>query len=430
MDCMTDADPVRTAEIIAIGSELLGPSRLDTNSLFLSERLASLGIDLRAKAVVGDNRSELGALLRQALERVDVVILTGGLGPTDDDVTRDAVADVLERPLTEDPAIIEAIARRFARRGLRMPDVNRRQAMVLEGGVVLDNPNGTAPGQWIEHGRRIVVMLPGPPRELQPMMDTLVSERLAARAGRARAFRSTLFITGRGESHVEEATQPIYSAWLYESPPIETTILASPGQVELHFVTRSADADAAERRLARARADIAAVLGDDVFSTSGEPMEEVVGRLLLDRHLTIAIAESCTGGLLMSRLTDVPGSSAYVLGGVVVYSNELKTDLASVPAALIEEHGAVSEPVARALAEGVRARTGASIGVGITGIAGPGGGSAQKPVGTVCTAVVTPDGTTRARTFSYPGGRAMIKSFATQGALDMVRRALTSERRE
>jgi nicotinamide-nucleotide amidase len=424
---MTDTDPVRTAEIIAVGSELLGSTRLDTNSLFVAERLASLGIDLRAKAVVGDNRAELAGLVRQALERADVVILSGGLGPTDDDVTRDAVSDAIERPLIETPSITETIARRFAKRGLRMPEVNRRQAMVIEGGVVLDNPNGTAPGQWIEHGRRIVIMLPGPPRELKPMMETLVAGRLAARAGRERAFRSALFITGRGESHVEEATQPIYATWLRETPPIETTILASPGQVELHFTLRSADAAAAERRLAKARDEMVAVLGDDVFSTEGRPMEEVVGELLIDRKLTIAVAESCTGGLLLSRLTDVPGSSNYVLGGVIVYSNELKTTLASVAPALIQEHGAVSEPVALALAEGVRAQTGSAIGVGITGIAGPSGGSERKPVGTVCTAVVTPGGATRVRTFSYPGGRAMVKFFATQGALDMVRRALRNQ---
>jgi nicotinamide-nucleotide amidase len=421
---MTDVEPVRTAEIIAVGSELLGSTRLDTNSLFVAERLASLGIDLQAKAVVGDNRAALAGLLRQALERADVVILSGGLGPTDDDVTRDAVSDALERPLIETPSITETIARRFARRGMRMPDVNRRQAMVLEGGVVLDNPNGTAPGQWIEHGRRIVIMLPGPPRELKPMMETLVGGRLAARAGRERAFRSVLFITGRGESHVEEATQPIYSTWLRESPPIETTILASPGQVELHFTLRSADAAAAEQRLGKARDEMLGVLGEDVFSIDGRPMEEVVGQLLVDRKLTIAVAESCTGGLLLSRLTDVPGSSSYVLGGVIAYSNQLKTTLASVAPALIQEQGAVSEPVALALAEGVRARAGSSIGVGITGIAGPSGGSEQKPVGTVCTAVVMPGGETRVRTFSYPGGRAMIKFFATQGALDMVRRAL------
>jgi nicotinamide-nucleotide amidase len=417
--------PLHTAEIIAIGSELLGSTRFDTNSLFLSDRLASLGIELRAKTVVGDSRTEVAAHLRQALGRVDVLILTGGLGPTDDDVTRDAVADVLGVPLIENPSIVSRLSQRFARRGLHMPEVNRRQAMVLEGGVVLENPNGTAPGQMFERGHQLILLLPGPPRELQPMMEELVSTVLATRVGADRLFRTTLFIVGRGESHVEEVAQPVYSKWLTGSPRIETTILAAPGQIELHLVTRSADASAAERALAEARDELLAVLGQDVFSIDGRPMEEIVGKLLLDRGLTISAAESCTGGLMMSRLTDVPGSSAYVLGGVVAYSNPLKVDLATVTPELIAAHGAVSEPVAVALAEGIKARTGASFGVGITGIAGPTGGTPQKPVGTVVVAVAGPDRTIGVRTFFLFGGRPQIKFQATQVALDMIRRLLS-----
>jgi nicotinamide-nucleotide amidase len=414
---------LQTAEIIAIGSELLGSTRLDTNSLVLAERLASLGIDLRSKSVVGDNRREVAEHLRRALDRVDLVILTGGLGPTDDDVTRDALADVLGVPLVEQPAIVERLVQRFARRGLQMPDVNRRQALVIQGGVVLENPNGTAPGQMVGVGHRLVVLLPGPPRELTPMIDALVAGPLAARVGPERLFRASVFTVGRGESHVEELAQPIYSTWLRSTPPIETTILAAPGQIELHFVTRSADAAAAGRALTAARDQMVAALGPDVFSTDGRHMEEIVGQLLLDRKLTISAAESCTGGLMLSRLTDIPGSSAYVLGGVVSYSNSLKVDLARVPSALIEAHGAVSEPVAAALAEGVRLQTGSSIGVGITGIAGPSGGTPQKPVGTVAVAVAS--GTaTRTRTFSLVGSRAMIKFQAAQMALNMVRRGL------
>ena len=229
---------------------------------------------------------------------------------------------------------------------------------------------------------------------------------------------------GRGESHVEELAQPIYSRWLKDTPPIETTILAAPGQIELHFVTRSGDAAAAGRALVSARDEILAALGSDVFSTDGRSMEEIVGQLLLDREQTISAAESCTGGLLLSRLTDIPGSSTYVLGGVVVYSNSLKVELAGVPAALIETHGAVSEPVAAALAEGIRSRTGSTFGVGITGIAGPSGGTPQKPVGTVAVAVACDDRTTRVRTFSLFGSRSMIKFQATQMGLDMVRRIL------
>jgi nicotinamide-nucleotide amidase len=256
------------------------------------------------------------------------------------------------------------------------------------------------------------------------MVDALIAGPLAARVGPERLFRTTIFTVGRGESHVEELAQPIYSRWLHATPPIETTILAAPGQIELHFVTRSADAAAARRALAEARDEILAALGPDVFSTDGRSMEEIVGQLLLDRKLTISAAESCTGGLLLSRLTDIPGSSAYVLGGVVVYSNPLKVELADVPAALIESHGAVSDPVAAALAEGVRSRTGSTFGVGITGIAGPSGGTPQKPVGTVAVAVACDDRTTRVRTFSLFGSRSMIKFQAAQMGLDMVRRIL------
>ena len=424
MDRVTAVRPLATAEIIAVGSELLGAVRQDTNSLFLSGRLSSLGIELAAKAVVGDDRGRLADVFRAALSRADLVVLTGGLGPTDDDLTREVVADVLGLELREDPDLVAHIQERFARRNLKMPQVNRRQAMVPRGAAVLDNPRGTAPGLFIEHGGRVVILLPGPPRELQPMFDAVCDGSLAGRAGSSRFFRETLFVAGRGESHVEEVAQPIYSRWRSEPAPIETTILAMPGQVELHLTLRSDDAESALARLRGARDALAAALGKDVFSTDGRSMEEVVGAMLRDRGLTIAAAESCTGGLLMSRLTDVAGSSDYVLGGAVAYSNALKTTLADVPRALIEAHGAVSEPVAKALAEGIRARTGAGLGIGITGIAGPGGGTGEKPVGTVAIALagVPPD--TRARTFSFFGGRPQIKFQASQAALDMVRRTL------
>jgi nicotinamide-nucleotide amidase len=253
-------------------------------------------------------------------------------------------------------------------------------------------------------------------------MDTVMGTVLAPRVGGERLYRRTLFVTGRGESHVEEIAQPIYSRWLDETPPIETTVLAAPGQVELHLVMRSADAARAAQALDRARDQLAAALGPDVFSLDGRSMEEVLGALLLERKLTIAAAESCTGGLMMSRLTDVPGSSAYVAGGVVVYSNELKASLAGVDPALMAEHGAVSEPVAIALADGIRSRTGASIGVGITGIAGPTGGTPQKPVGTVCIAAVMRDGQAQVRTFALFGNRGMIKFWSSQYAMNMVRR--------
>ena len=423
MGVMSAARPLRTAEVIAVGSELLGSTRLDTNSLFLSERLAALGIELRAKSVVGDSREHLAAVFSQAFARVDLVVLTGGLGPTADDLTRDVVAESLGLEMEEDPAILERLEKRFAARGMRMPAINRNQAMVPRGAVALDNPNGTAPGLFIEVGTKVVLLLPGPPREMQPMVETLSNGALRARASDERVYRVALFLTGRGESHVEEIAQPLYSLWARESPPIETTILASPGQVELHLSMRATDEAAARSRLAAARDTLAAALGREVYSLDGTPLEQVVGQLLQSRGLTISAAESCTGGLLMSRLTDVAGSSAYVRAGVVAYSNESKTRLVGVDPALIAAHGAVSEPVATALADGIRERTGSSVGVGITGIAGPGGGSPQKPVGTVAIAVASDQGA-RVRTFSFVGPRAQIKFWATQAALDMVRRML------
>jgi len=425
-------DSLTTAEVIAVGSEMLGWTRTDTNSLYVAERLSGLGIDLRVKTVVGDARDDLASVLRHALDRVDVVIVTGGLGPTDDDLTRDVVAEVLDRPMSIDESIVAQIRARFERRGLTMPEVNRRQAQVPRGAVVLDNPNGTAPGLFIEHagsrGRQVVVLLPGPPREMQPMLDRVCTGPLAALAGGERTYRTTLFVTGRGESHVEQKVQPIYSRWRAQSPPIATTILAAMGQIELHLSVRETDPSRARATLAHARDELLSVIGDDVYSTDGRAMEAVVGELLTARGYSVAAAESCTGGLFSSRLTDVPGSSAYVRGGVVAYANEDKTALLGVPAALIAAHGAVSEPVAIAMADGIRERTGADVTVGITGIAGPGGGTAEKPVGTVAIAVIVPDQPAYVRTYQFIGGRAMVKFQATQAAMDRIRRMLAAPR--
>ena len=418
------ARPLATAEIIAVGTEMLGATRLDTNSLFLAGRLGDLGVELRAKSVVADDRERLRDVFLGALARADLVILTGGLGPTDDDLTREVVASALDRPLSEDPAIVEHIRARFQRRGLRMPDVNRRQAMVPAGATVLENPNGTAPGLVIEHADQVVVLLPGPPRELKPMFDRLCDSLVSQRTAGWRIYRQTMFVVGRGESHVEEIAQPIYSRWTNETLPIETTILAVPGQIELHLTLRSAQSTQAEERLRAARDELMAALKNDIFSVDGRSMEETVGTLLRERGLTISAAESCTGGLLLTRLTDVPGSSDYVLGGAVTYSNSLKTVFADVPADLIAQYGAVSEPVAVALADGIRARTGASLGIGITGVAGPGGGTPEKPVGTVAIALTGNQQPARVRTFSLIGGRQQVRFQATQTALDMVRRQL------
>jgi nicotinamide-nucleotide amidase len=415
---------LRSAEIIAVGSELLGPARLDTNSLYISDKLAALGIELRIKSVVGDDRGDLAALLRQALARVDLVVLTGGLGPTDDDLTRDVVSDVLERPMTLDETIVDQIRARFARRGLTMPDVNRRQAHVPAGALVLDNPNGTAPGLFIDHGAQAVVLLPGPPREMQPMFDRVCAGPLLDRASAERVYRTTIFITGLGESHVEQLAQPIYSRWRDGSAAVSTTILAAMGQVELHLSLREADDRRARDVLEQARGELLGVLGAHVYSVDGRAMEEVVGDLLKARGLTIAAAESCTGGLLMSRLTDVAGSSAYVRAGIVAYDNADKTALLGVAPDLLQRHGAVSEPVAMAMAEGIRERTRADVAVGITGIAGPGGGSPEKPVGTVVIAVLAPGRDAHVRTFQFLGARAQVKFQSTQAALDRVRRSV------
>jgi nicotinamide-nucleotide amidase len=420
---MLGASPLRTAEIIAVGSELLGTARLDTNSLVLTEQLAALGIEVRTKHVVGDHRETLARVFKEARARADLIVFTGGLGPTDDDLTREVVADVLGRVMDVDEAIVEKIRARFARRGMKMPEVNRRQAQVPRGAVVLDNPNGTAPGLSIEDGERLIVLLPGPPREMKPMFAGLCGT-LAVRAGAERIYTASLFITGRSESDVEQTVQPIYSKWRDATPPISTTILAAMGQIELHLSLRSRDESAGSAAIARARDELARALGDDVYSTDGRMMPEVVGDLLRGRRYWLAAAESCTGGLLLSRLTDVPGSSDYVHGGVVAYDNEAKVDWLDVPRDLLAQHGAVSEPVAMAMAEGIRARTGAEVAVGITGIAGPGGGTLEKPVGTVVIAVIVPGCAAHVRTYSFVGGRDMVKFQSTQAALDRLRRMI------
>jgi nicotinamide-nucleotide amidase len=414
--------PIRRAAILAIGSELLTASRIDTNSLYITGVLNEIGIDVIFKSVVGDDRAELAVQFAHARDRVDLVVLTGGLGPTEDDVTREAVAEVLHLPLTEDATITETIRRRFEMRGWKMPEINRRQAMVPRGAVVLPNPNGSAPGLWIEAGEKAIALLPGPPRELKPMLERIVAERLLPRTSGLRLLRRVLKIAGRSESRVDELTQPIYSQWQRQDPAIETTILAMPGMIELHLSTRGRDERALDAALERATDEIRRIVPNDLFSTDGRALEEVVGQLLRERGWRIALAESCTGGLATSRLTDVPGSSDYVDRSVVVYSNESKTALLGVPAELIATHGAVSEPVAEVMASAIRNQSNANVGVGITGIAGPAGGSEAKPVGTVCIAIAADQ--IDVRTFRFPGNRELVKTFAAITAIDMVRRRL------
>jgi nicotinamide-nucleotide amidase len=415
------------AAILAVGSELLTPSRIDTNSLFITDQLNRLGIDVVVKMVVGDSREELAHAYGLARSRADLVVLTGGLGPTDDDVTREAVSGVLGRPLRENVALTEQLRARFAARGFTgaMPEINRRQAMVPEGADVLENTRGSAPGLWIDDGTRVTLLLPGPPRELQPMLSGLADTRLRSRASDQPLVRRVLRIAGRIESHVDEILAPLYREWEALPTPVGATILAALGQIELHLSARARPGESADELLTTAAARVFALLGADVFTTSGQTLEQVVGELLVTRDMRIAIAESCTGGLITSRLTDVPGSSRYVDEAVVVYSNTSKSALAGVPADLIAEHGAVSEPVALAMAGGIRSRADADVGVGVTGIAGPGGGSPEKPVGTVAIAATT-GAVTRSRVYRFLGEREHVKFQASQAALDMVRRLLMS----
>jgi len=415
--------PLQWAEIIAIGSELLVPPRLDTNSLFITERLGEYGIEVRAKAVVGDRSGDLEAVLRAALARTELVVLCGGLGPTDDDLTRDAVSSVTGRALREDPDVLEGIRQRFAARGARMPAINRRQAMVPDGAEIIPNGFGTAPGLWLEHDGRILVLLPGPPAELKPMVERVAAERLAPMAGGGRVRRRVLRICGRTESEVDEIAAPVYSRWQAGPRPVATTVLTSPAQVELHLSVRAAADGEAEARLGAAVEELAALFGDDLFSTDGRALEDVVGGLLRGRGWRIGVAESCTGGLISGRLTDVAGSSDYVSFNAVCYSNGAKTSVLGVPAALIAEHGAVSEAVALAMADGIRARAACDLGLGVTGIAGPAGGSDEKPVGTVVIAATTA-GASIVHTYRFPAGRARVRQFAAQIALDLARRVL------
>ncbi len=406
---------------------MLTPFRVDTNSLVITERLNAIGGDVRMKVIIGDDVGELVRTLEHAKEVADLIVCTGGLGPTEDDVTREGFARVLNVPLDVDEGVVERIRARFARRGLTMSEINRRQAMVPRGAVMLQNPNGTAPGLWVEGEGFTLVALPGPPREMTPMLETLIRDRLAPKSGGRGLFRRVLKITGRTESDVDSCAQPIYGRWTSEPIPISTTILAVFGQIELHLTASASSSAEADAVLDRAVDELRSVLGSSVYSVEGEKLEAVVGRLLRDRHWTIAVAESCTGGLLASRLTDISGSSEYVDRGVVCYSNRSKIDLAGVPEALIAEHGAVSEPVARAMAEGVRAQARTDVGIGVTGIAGPTGGTSEKPVGTVCVAVVAP-AKDWVRTFQFVGDREQVKYQSAQAALNMLRLIMLEQR--
>lgn len=411
------------AEIIAVGSELLTPFRMDTNSLFLTEQINQLGVEVICKSVVGDDLKRLVAAAQHALFRSEIVIFSGGLGPTEDDLTREAVAEALEVSLRRDETVLAGIEQRFASRGWKMSPNNAKQADVLEGAVVLFNPNGTAPGQWLSgtfDGReRIVILLPGPPHELKPLFETECRERLRAKLPPAFLASRVLKVAMLGESQVDARVAPIYKRF----GKVQTTILAGPGEIELHFKSRAATLDAAQALVDEAADAVEEELDDAVYSRNGEPLEQIVGYWLQMRNATLAVAESCTGGLLGERITSISGSSRYFAGGAIVYSNAVKTDLAGVPSDMIERHGAVSREVAAALAEGIRYRCEATYGIGITGVAGPTGGTPEKPVGLVFHALAS-DGGTEVIERNFPGDRKRIRRFATTLALDMLRKKL------
>jgi nicotinamide-nucleotide amidase len=411
------------AEIIAVGSELLTPFRQDTNSLYLTSQLNSLGVEVAFKTIVGDDRKHLAQAATVALARADILIFSGGLGPTEDDLTREAVAQTLNLQLRRDPEILQAIERRFAEHGWKMSANNAKQADVIPGAIVLANANGTAPGQWIsgksDGKEKIVVLLPGPPHEMKALFEAAVLERLRARVPQQFIATRLIKITGMGESACDARVAPIYKRFT----DVNTTILAGPGEIQLHLRKQAASLQAAQQRVDELVEKIEDELGDCVYSDNGDSLEQIVSYYLQMRNSTLAVAESCTGGLVAERLTSVSGSSRYFIGGAVVYSNELKVQLADVPQDLLDDFGAVSEQVAKALAEGIRKRCGTTLGLGITGVAGPTGGTAEKPVGLVFHALASESGAEIIKR-NFPGDRARIRWFASQQALDLVRRKL------
>jgi len=410
------------ASIVAIGSEMLGPLRQDTNSLWLSARLEELGIAVVRKSIVGDDPALIRQELDHAARGVRSIFTTGGLGPTADDVTVAAVAEWLGAPLARDEPFLDKMRQRFARRGFEMPACNAKQADFIVGAKVLENPRGTAPGFWGERNGTEIVILPGVPSEMKEIMESSVlpvfRERAAGVVGRRRILR----IAGMGESAVEQLVAPVYVKW--KDDPV--TILASPGEVQLHLAVRGRP-DEAEAKLAAMEADFRAILGTRIFGEDSEDLARVVGRLLKERGRTLALAESCTGGMVSSLLTDVPGSSEYFLGSVVSYANDAKQNLLDVDPEILRLKGAVSEESAVAMARGARQRFDADLAVSVTGIAGPDGGSVEKPVGTVYFGLADREGGTVAKKRLFVGDRGVVRRAASIQALELVRRHLTGE---
>jgi nicotinamide-nucleotide amidase len=406
------------AEIIAVGSELLTPDNIDTNSLYLTHGLNESGFEVRLKSIVGDDETDIAEILRTALQRSDLILLSGGLGPTEDDRTRQAVASVLNRPLSTDKNILDRMRQRFAARGFRMSANNERQAQVILGAEVLDNPMGTAPGMWIVEKGRYIVLLPGPPRELKSIFEQKVAPRISKLGGETRLAYRSFHVTGLTESELDSRLAPIYTSY----PQIRTTLLAGARHISVRLY-QWIDTSKSPGELEELAGKIQAELGDAVFATGGESMEEVVGRQLRESGNTLAVAESCTAGMLGMQITRIPGSSEYFMGGILCYSNQSKIDLCGVPAELLEKHGAVSGEVAESLARGVRAALRSSVGLSITGIAGPGGATPEKPVGLVYIGISIGE-RTESRSRIMPGDRETIRERSTYLALSWLRRKL------
>jgi nicotinamide-nucleotide amidase len=409
------------AEIVAVGSEMLTPERVDTNSLYLTAELNNLGVEVVGKYVVGDHLERLAEVVRLALSRSGIVILSGGLGPTEDDLTRDAVAAALDRKLIYHPEIAEALEQRFARLNRKMAEINKRQAFVIDGAVILPNDRGTAPGQWVEESGGVVMLLPGPPHEIKAMFERQCLPRLARLVPKQVIRTLELRVAGMGESDLDQLIAPVYKK--YQNPA--TTILAGAGDIQIHLRAQCDSVEEADALLCEVAGPIELLLGDRIYSKCGESIEAVVGKLLLEKQATLTVAESCTGGLLGERVTSIPGSSVYFLGGFITYSNALKTDLLGVPSELLEEHGAVSKPVAEAMAEGARRRARSTYALSITGVAGPGGATDAKPVGTTFIGLAGPAGTEVLQR-QFLGDRARIRMFASQIALDFLRRRVSA----
>jgi nicotinamide-nucleotide amidase len=406
-----------SAEIIAVGSELLTPEKVDTNSLWITEKLNQIGAEVLLKTIVGDDESRLEETIRDAIKRSDVVITTGGLGPTEDDVTRQVAARACGRDLVYREELEHALRERFRHWGREMPEINKKQAFVIEGAEILPNPNGSAVGMLLEADGWFLVVLPGPPREMRPMFENHVLPRLSAISGPSRIRHRVLKVSGMGESAVDEAIAPIYTRY----SNVRTAILFNKSEVEVHLAVGSEDGTEAARILDELTDKISKKLGTAVFSRDGESMEQVVGKLLGARGETLSVAESCTGGLVGSRLTDVPGSSRYFIEGAVTYSNEAKVRTLGVPPEVLEEFGAVSSQTAEAMASGIRERSKSDYALSVTGIAGPDGGSPEKPVGTVYIALASAD-QVRSIELHLPGDRYLIRWRSSQAALDFLRR--------